>query len=137
MNILISLAAGVIFGAGLLISGMMDPAKVKGFLDLFGNWDPSLMFVMGSALAITIPAFHFILKKDKPSAAPLFDLPLNNAIDKPLLLGAAVFGIGWGLYGYCPGPAISSLASLSLSSLIFVLCMIVGMFAAQAVSPKK
>lgn len=131
MSLIIALFGGALFGAGLLLSGMMDPAKVLGFLNVRGDWDPSLVFVMGSALAITIPAFHFILKRNKPWASLNFDLPLSNAIDKRLLSGAAIFGIGWGLYGLCPGPAIASLVMLESSSFIFISSMIVGMFVSQ------
>ncbi len=134
MTILIGLLAGTLFGAGLFISGMMDPEKVIGFLDLFGNWDPSLMFVMGSALVVTVPAFKFILQRKKPFFNDAFTLPIKVNLDKPLIVGAAIFGIGWGLYGYCPGPAISSLASLNTAGFIFVPSMLVGMWFANRVS---
>lgn len=133
MNFIISLVAGIIFGAGLLISGMMDPAKIIGFLDLFGEWDPTLIFVMGSALAITVPAYHFILKKERPLFSEGFSLANTQALDKPLVFGSAIFGIGWGLYGYCPGPGISSLGSLNMAGFVFVPCMLVGMFIADKV----
>ena len=131
MSSIIALIAGAIFGAGLLVSGMMNPAKVIGFLDIFGQWDPSLAFVMGSALLLTVPAFRLIFKQTKPVLAEGFILPVKQAIDKSLLLGAAFFGIGWGLYGYCPGPAISSLASLNTAGFIFVPSMLAGMFIAS------
>ena len=134
MTIFIALLAGTLFGAGLLISGMMDPEKVIGFLDLFGNWDPSLMFVMGSALVVTVPAFKVILSRQKPIFGDSFTLPLKTYLDKPLIAGAAIFGIGWGLYGYCPGPAISSLASLNTAGFIFVPSMLAGMWLANRVS---
>jgi|TARA_R110001599_G_scaffold149671_1_gene333627 uncharacterized membrane protein YedE/YeeE len=133
MNSIFALISGVLFGAGLLISGMMDPAKVIGFLDLFGAWDPSLAFVMGSALLITVPAFRFIFKQSKPMLADGFILPLKQSVDKPLLLGSAIFGIGWGLYGYCPGPAISSLANLNLAGFIFIPSMLAGMYISSKV----
>lgn len=134
MTIFITLLAGTLFGAGLLISGMMDPEKVIGFLDLFGDWDASLMFVMGSALMVTVPVFKFILRRQKPFFSDAFTLPLKTQLDKPLIAGAAIFGIGWGLYGYCPGPAISSLASLNAAGFIFVPSMLVGMWLANRVS---
>ena len=134
MTIFIGLLAGTLFGAGLFISGMMDPEKVIGFLNLFGSWDPSLMFVMGSALIITVPAFKFILRRKKPVFNDAFTLPLKTYLDKPLIVGAAIFGIGWGLYGYCPGPAISSLASLNTAGFIFVPSMLAGMWLADRVS---
>lgn len=136
MTAFIALVAGVIFGAGLFISGMMDPEKVIGFLDLFGDWDPSLMFVMGSALMVTIPAFKLILSRQKPFFSERFNLPVVSYLDKPLVLGAAIFGIGWGLYGYCPGPGISSLSSLNLASFLFVPSMLVGMWLADRVAAK-
>jgi len=134
MTIFIALLAGILFGAGLLISGMMNPEKVIGFLDLFGGWDPSLMFVMGSALIVTVPVFKFVLGRKKPIFSDAFTLPLKTHLDKPLVAGAAIFGIGWGLYGYCPGPAISSLASLNTAGFIFVPSMLVGMWLANRVS---
>ena len=133
MNYLIAVIAGTLFGSGLLLSGMMDPSKVIGFLDVFGNWDPSLIFVMGSALVVTIPTFYLVLKRNKPVLTERFNLPLKHTIDKPLILGAIIFGVGWGLVGYCPGPAISSLAGGSTTSIIFVLSMVAGMFAADKV----
>ncbi len=136
MTIFIALVAGIIFGAGLFISGMMDPEKVIGFLDLFGDWDASLIFVMGSALIVTIPAFKLILRRKSPVFSDSFTLPLKAHLDKPLVIGAAIFGIGWGLYGYCPGPAISSLASLNLAGFLFVPSMLVGMWLANRVTSK-
>ena len=134
MTIFVALVAGLLFGGGLLISGMMDPEKVIGFLDLFGNWDPSLMFVMGSALVVTVPAFKLILQRKKPVFNDGFSLPLKTHLDKSLIVGAVIFGIGWGLYGYCPGPAISSLGSLNTAGFIFVPGMLVGMWLANRVS---
>lgn len=136
MTIFVALFAGVIFGAGLLISGMMDPEKVIGFLDLFGDWDPSLIFVMGSALIITIPVFRLIFRRNSPFLNERFTLPLKTHVDTPLVAGAAIFGIGWGLYGYCPGPAIASLSTLSQPGLIFVPSMLVGMLVASKVNVK-
>ena len=133
MTIFIALFAGVIFGAGLLISGMMDPEKVIGFLDLFGDWDPSLIFVMGSALVVTIPAFRLIFRKTCPVFNDRFTLPIKTQIDTSLVVGAAIFGIGWGLYGYCPGPAIASLSALNQPALLFVPSMVIGMFVADRV----
>lgn len=136
MSIFIALFAGVIFGAGLLISGMMDPEKVIGFLDIFGDWDPSLIFVMGSALVVTIPAFRFIFRKSCPVLNDRFALPIKTQVDTSLVVGAAIFGVGWGLYGYCPGPAIASLSSLNQSALLFVPSMLAGMFVASRLSDK-
>ena len=131
MNLITALLSGIIFGAGLAISGMTDTAKVLGFLDLFGNWDPSLAFVMGGALILTITGFYVILKKERPLLDSQFYLPDTTKIDKKLIVGATFFGIGWGLYGYCPGPAIASIAYLEPETAIFLISMILGMAAAS------
>lgn len=107
-----ALVSGASFGAGLAASGMTDPGKVLAFLDLFGAWDPSLMFVMGGAVLVTVVTFRFVLARATPVFAQRFHLPTRTHIDTPLLVGAAIFGIGWGLIGYCPGPAIAALAYL-------------------------
>ena len=134
MRQLIALLAGTIFGAGLTISGMTNTNKVIGFLDVTGNWDASLFFVMAVALMVVIPAFYFIQRWQKPVLGNEFCLPDNNTlINKKLIVGSSLFGIGWGLYGYCPGPAISSLTYLNMDSYIFVLMMLVGMFAASRI----
>ncbi|HLN85596.1 MAG TPA: DUF6691 family protein, partial [Candidatus Limnocylindrales bacterium] len=121
-----SFASGIIFGLGLAISEMINPARVIGFLDIAGRWDPTLMFVMGGALAITLPAFALIFRRRRPLLDGQFFLPTRRDIDRPLLLGAALFGIGWGLGGFCPGPALAALASGSPGVFIFVLAMIIG-----------
>jgi len=128
-----ALLCGALFGFGLAMSGMTDTAKVRGFLDLFGNWIPDLAFVMGGAVCVTIIAFRFVLKRDRPLLAPKFHLPTNRSIDGPLLLGAIIFGVGWGIYGYCPGPAISALVYLDSKTGIFVVAMLLGMFLASRV----
>ncbi|MFL0803200.1 MAG: YeeE/YedE family protein [Agarilytica sp.] len=126
MKALIGLLTGMMFGAGLAISGMSDRNKVLNFLDLAGSWDASLMFVMAAALLVSLPAFHFILKLSKPYFDDYFHLPDNIMIDRQLVVGGVTFGIGWGLYGYCPGPAIASLVYLHLDSVIFVAAMLLG-----------
>ncbi len=126
-----SLICGVLFGLGLAISGMINPAKVIGFLDITGAWDPSLAFVMGGAVVVTAIAFRIILKRPKPVLAAAFQLPSRRDFDKHLIAGAAVFGTGWGLAGLCPGPAISSLAFLDTKILIFVVAMIAGSYMAK------
>lgn len=136
-NNIVALACGCIFGAGLAASGMTDVNKVRGFLDLFGRWDPSLMFVMGSALCVTLITFRFILKSAKPLLSTKFNLPTKNDIDRPLIIGAILFGLGWGLVGFCPGPAISSLAYLNSDSFIFVAAMLLGGKLGQLVFPQK
>lgn len=131
MNLITALLSGIIFGAGLAISGMTDTAKVLGFLDLFGNWDPSLAFVMGGALILTITGFYVILKKERPLLDSQFYLPDTTKIDKKLIVGATFFGIGWGLYGYCPGPAVASITYLEPETAIFLVSMVSGMAAAR------
>ena len=125
---IISGLTGLIFGLGLVVSGMANPAKVIGFLDLSVPWDPSLMFVMGGAIAVGLPGF-FLAKRMKKSLIGLpMNLPTSTAIDKKLLLGAVLFGAGWGIGGFCPGPAVVAAAALYTDGLIFVGAMLVGMF---------
>lgn len=119
--------SGLLFGLGLTVSAMINPAKVIGFLDLFGNWDPSLALVMGGGLAVTFPAFRIILKRDKPLLETRFFLPTKQDIDRKLVGGAVLFGIGWGLAGLCPGPALTSLITMDRSIWLFVIAMIGGM----------
>ena len=126
MQLTAAFASGIIFGLGLSISEMINPARVIGFLDITGWWDPTLMFVMGGALAVTLPASHFILRRAMPLLDSEFFLPTKGAVDRPLILGAGIFGIGWGLGGFCPGPALAALASGSPAVILFVLAMIVG-----------
>ena len=126
MKALVGLLCGTLFGIGLALSGMTDTAKVLGFLDLFGNWVPDLAFVMGGAVMVTLFAFRFVLR-GKPVLADSFDLPTSKAIDAPLLTGAVCFGVGWGIYGYCPGPAISAVAYADPQTLLFVAAMLAGM----------
>lgn len=127
-TLLTSFFAGVIFAVGLCISGMTDTGKVQGFLDILGAWDPSLMFVMVGAIAVYALSYHFWLKKkSQPYFAEKMEIPKNSIIDKRLLIGAAIFGIGWGLAGFCPGPALVSLVSQKSEVWTFVLAMIGGM----------
>jgi len=127
MRIVASLFCGLIFGAGLLISGMVQPAKVLGFLDIFGTWDPSLAVVMAAALAVSIPGFRLTGQRTGPLFAKQYFWPVRSGIDGPLVVGAAMFGIGWGLVGFCPGPALESLATLSPGVFVFVAAMAAGM----------
>ncbi len=132
MNYLFALLCGALFGFGLALSGMTDVSKVIGFLDLFGNWDPTLAFVMGGGLLVSLPFFQLGIGKLKaPLTGGDFRLPTRQDIDARLLIGAALFGIGWGLVGLCPGPAISSLAYLNPDILYFGLAMAAGMFVAD------
>ena len=128
MNKLFSLLSGSIFGFGLTLSSMTNPAKVIGFLDITGNWDPSLMFVMIGAIVISAPIFYLLRNKTKPLFGLNFEIPTIKTLDKQLILGASLFGIGWGMVGFCPGPAIASLALLKPFSIIFVIAMAGGFF---------
>ena len=123
---LAALIAGVLFGLGLAISQMVNPAKVLNFLDVAGHWDPTLALVMGGALLITIPAFRFVLKRPAPLLDGRFHLPTRNDVDGRLIAGAALFGVGWGLGGLCPGPAVAATLSGAGAILIFLLAMLIG-----------
>ena len=131
MNKVVSLFCGIIFGIGLVISEMINPAKVLGFLNIFYEWDPSLAFVMIGALIISTPFFHLFKKKDKPLFSSNFLISNATEIDKKLIVGSILFGAGWGLIGLCPGPAISSLALLNISSIAFVFWMSMGFYVAS------
>lgn len=131
MGKLTALLSGLLFGAGLAISGMVNPMKVQNFLDLFGRWDPTLIFVMGSALAVTYAGYRLVLNAPRPRLAPAFVLPALQGIDERLIGGAVVFGLGWGLTGFCPGPAIASLVFGYWPSVLFVAAMAVGMVLAR------
>ena len=134
MSKLVSLFCGIIFGIGLVISQMINPAKVLGFLNLFGEWDPSLAFVMIGALIVSTPLFHLFKNKEKPLFSLNFSIPENKEIDKKLIIGSVFFGAGWGLIGLCPGPAITSIALLNVSSAIFVVSMFIGFYIASKTS---
>ncbi|RZO48105.1 MAG: YeeE/YedE family protein [Candidatus Pelagibacterales bacterium] len=131
MNKLISLVSGIIFGFGLTVSSMTNPAKVLGFLDLFGHWDPSLIFVMIGAIIVSSPFFFLSKSKRKPLFAQSFSIPEAKKIDTKLIFGSSLFGIGWGSVGLCPGPAISSLALLNNYSLAFIVSMFLGFLLAK------
>ena len=135
--------SGLLFAVGLVVSGMTQPAKVLGFLNLAGLaqgvsstaqpgfWDPSLAFVMAGALLVTLLAFHYTPQRTQPTAGDKFHLPTRGDIDRRLLLGAALFGLGWGLVGYCPGPALASVLVGGTDTLMFVVAMLLGMWAAK------
>jgi len=123
-----ALLSGLLFGLGLAASGMTDTRKVIGFLDIFGNWDPDLIFVMGSAVITTFIGFKFVLShRAGPLFGSIFSIPTRSEIDSRLVIGAALFGIGWGLYGYCPGPALASIIYLSPVTIGFIIFMMMGM----------
>ena len=134
MSKLVSLFCGIIFGIGLVISQMINPAKVLGFLNLFGEWDPSLAFVMIGALIVSSPLFHLLKNKEKPIFSTSFSISENKEIDKRLIIGSILFGAGWGLVGLCPGPAFSSIALFNVSSVTFVLSMFIGFYIASKIN---
>ncbi len=126
MKHLAPLIAGLLFGAGLVISGMVNPMKVVNFLDLSGNWDPTLIFVMAGGLLVTFIGYRIVFARSQPVFAPNFVLPQTSGIDGRLIGGAVMFGMGWGLTGYCPGPAVASLVFGQWPSVLFVIAMAAG-----------
>jgi len=136
-QLLAALAAGIVFGLGLAVSQMVNPAKIVGFLDVAGNWDPTLLFVMGGALAVTIPGFRLVLKRPHPLFAGGFSVPTRRDLDRRLIAGAALFGVGWGLAGFCPGPAITALVTLALPVFVFFTAMLAGEVACDRWAGRK
>jgi len=136
-SLLLAGLTGALFGAGLLVSGLVQPARIVGFLDMFGDWDPTLLVALGAAVAIYAPAFRWIRRR----SAPWFDvklyLPTRRDLDVPLIAGSAVFGIGWSLGGFCPGPGIVSAASGSLAGVTFLAAMLVGMYVQHRVASRS
>lgn len=126
-QLLAALAAGAVFGLGLAVSGMTDPRRIQGFLDITGPFDPRLLFVLGGAVLTSTVLFRLVLRQPRPQLAEHFALPTRSRIDRRLLGGAALFGIGWGLAGYCPGPALAGLGIASSEALWFVPAMLLGM----------
>ena len=126
--------AGLLFGLGLAISGMTDPARVLGFLDIAGAWDPTLIFVLGAAVGTTFVGYRLVFARGTPLFSTKFQLPTNQELDAKLLGGAALFGVGWGLSGYCPGPAIASIGGLTLPLLALLAAMVLGWFIAQRIA---
>jgi len=137
MRIVVALLSGLLFGAGLAWSGMADPMRVQAFLDLFGNWDPTLAFVMGGAMIPMAIAWIIKSKLSAPLAAPSFELPGTTKLDLPLAFGAILFGMGWGIAGLCPGPALADLAIAPMAVLPFVLAMFLGMIVHRFFSAKS
>lgn len=123
----VAFVSGLLFALGLALGGMTNPAKVIAFLDVFGQWDPSLAFVMVGAIAVYAPAFRLTTRRPTPLFGSRFELPTRRDIDVPLVLGATLFGVGWGLSGYCPGPAVVGLASFGRGALVFGAAMFAGM----------
>lgn len=127
MSTIFSFVSGLVFSIGLVISGMINPKKVIGFLDIFGQWDYSLAFVMGGAVVFNLVSFKLLKKKSSPLFAKEFNLPTAVKIDRSLIIGSALFGVGWGIAGICPGPGIVNIVTLEPKVLVFILSMIVGM----------
>lgn len=128
-------AVGLLFGIGLLVSGMANPAKVLAFLDVTGHWDPSLAFVMAGAVAVSAAGYRVARRRGRPVLAPRLDIPNRRDLDPRLLVGAALFGVGWGLVGLCPGPALTILSVVPAPAATFVAAMAVGMLMFRLVPP--
>ncbi len=125
-RLLLALAAGAVFGAGLSVSQMVDPRKVLAFLDVTGRWDPSLALVMAAALAVTGVGYRLAWRRERPALAPRFELPTRRDVYARLVGGAELFGLGWGIAGFCPGPALASVAAPNAGTLVFVAALVVG-----------
>lgn len=134
MRTIAALMAGILFGVGLVIGRMTDPAVVLGFLDIFGAFDPTLALVLFGAVATTAISFRFVLRRERPVLEPEFQVPKVARIDLPLILGAAIFGVGWGLAGYCPGPALAGAAGGIVTALIFLPAMLAGSLLQQVIA---
>ena len=135
-KILFGLLSGFVFGSGLVISGMSNPAKVLNFLDVFGTFDPSLIFVMGGAIIVVFLGYRIVLKRKAPFFDEAFQIPTRKDIDKNLLIGSALFGIGWGIGGFCPGPAVTALSMGSEGILYFFPSLIVGLWVSKMIKTK-
>jgi uncharacterized membrane protein YedE/YeeE len=133
MKVMSAYAIGLVFGIGIMISGMANPAKVLNFFDFAGTWDPSLAFVMGGALFVTAIGYRFVLQRPAPRLDSVFHLPTKKDIDLPLVAGSATFGVGWGIAGFCPGGAIPALGSGRAEVVIFMVALVVGILTAKAV----
>ena len=133
----IALISGILFGAGLSLAHMIDPNKVLDFLDITGNWDPSLLFVMIGALSISFVTFRLILRRPSPIWAKTFELPKKRSIDLALITGAAIFGVGWGMSGYCPGPSVTGLSLFSFESVIMVITIYLGFIVCHQIIDRK
>ena len=133
MRTLLTFFTGAIFGTGIAMSGMANPAKVINFFDVAGRWDPSLAFVMGGAVIVTFIGYRLVLQRPKPVFEPAFDIPQTSKLDAKLLTGAGIFGVGWGIAGFCPGGALPALGTLDSRVILFVVALITGMFATRFV----
>jgi uncharacterized protein len=137
MRNVFALVSGLVFGLGLIAGGMTDPAKVKGFLDLFGAWDPSLAMVMGGAIAVGVFAFAAARRRTRSWTGDLMEIPTSTVIDRRLIVGGVLFGIGWGIGGFCPGPALVAMGSGQGSAWLFVVAMVAGMVLHDRVSASR
>jgi uncharacterized membrane protein YedE/YeeE len=133
-RLITALIAGIIFGAGLVVSEMVNPVKVQGFLNIFGNWDPSLILVMGGAVVVTLISSRFILRRVAPMFTDSFELPVSTIIDRRLILGAVLFGLGWGLSGYCPGPGLVNALINPNEAMVFIPALLIGAWISKGVS---
>ena len=131
MRLVTSYLIGLVFGVGIAISGMANPAKVLNFFDIAGTWDPSLAFVMGGGLIVTFIGYRFVLKRPAPLLSVSFQLPTRRDLDMPLIAGSAVFGVGWGIAGFCPGGALPALGTGRMEVFAFVAALLVSIFAAK------
>jgi len=136
LRIIAALTSGVVFGIGLALAGMLNPAKVVGFLDIFGVWDPSLAFVMIGGIAVNLIGLRVVLRREAPLLCDRFILPTATTIDRPLIIGSLIFGVGWGLAGLCPGPVISSLMLNPSDMVAFALMLVAGLMLGRWVAPK-
>ncbi|MEK9849219.1 MAG: YeeE/YedE family protein [Candidatus Puniceispirillum sp.] len=136
LRIIAALTSGVVFGIGLALAGMLNPAKVVGFLDIFGVWDPSLAFVMIGGIAVNLIGLRVVLRREAPLLCDRFILPTATTIDRPLIIGSLIFGVGWGLAGLCPGPVISSLMLNPSDMAAFALVLVAGLMLGRWVAPK-
>ena len=141
MTLFVQFLIGLIFGSGLVLAGMSDPAKVLNFLDVAaivsGGWDPSLAFVMGGGVIVTFLGYGYVLKPKRPIFDTSFHVPKATQLDVPVVIGPAIFGVGWGLVGFCPGPAFTALGAGSFSAVVFVAAMLAGMLVARLLALKQ
>jgi len=137
LQVFIALLSGIIFSLGLWLSDMVNPARVRSFLDIFGDWDPALMFVMGFAILVALPGFHWLKKKDQSLCGTPLNFPDRKKLDFGLIIGSMLFGIGWGLSGICPGPLVVVLPVAFSDVAIFIIMMLAGTFAANRLRPER
>jgi uncharacterized membrane protein YedE/YeeE len=136
MRNILTFLIGILFGTGISMSGMANPAKVINFFDIAGTWDPSLGFVMGGAVVVAFIGYRLVLRRPTPVFEPSFDIPQNRRLDARLLTGASIFGVGWGIAGFCPGGALPALGTLNADVVIFVAALIAGMLVTRALSDR-